>query len=766
MNAASDYIAFDVSMDRDMYAYGYRNMVRFYKYQSTAAAGKFAEAVLPDSWMVIVDIRFSPSPATDPGSVYVTVKHLDMVYRCDLRCPDGIFVVIDYEVICQNPYESSSIVCAAWSTQVIMEAELASINYFSPAPLPGYFVQGGCQVFKPQNSFLICVTGSFRPWDSQEEAARAWVSNTGMSGGGKSILRTWTPLEMGQLIGPPAYNRFTRDLYIFTYTQNITTPFRVFKIFLTQDGSISSAPELMYTHVDTSRKVSGRIVGSSVRVDWNKMVAVDESVQLIYVFRLPVSQDPDPVGTFQLLSTSSYGNAAYKDVEFISTMQMHAEGSDVQKHREKFPSKLFLTSMEVQGNARAELYVQCSPCKDGGMTDANRPALSQADCQACQPGSYKLANNSGCASCLPCKEGEYKTGSNCIYGTDTFNVACMQCRKLCPAGTYVNGTCEGNAFADETNCPTCGAAGCAPSLLPESSQEQDDLCSQEDCLRRQALMLPLDGWDVERDVSPNRRNLVPMSMSLRSSGPVAVFSSKLSRTGGSSASFNASNHEYYQIPAIGSLFDREIGYRIVSNVSVWEQGMTLAFWIRFESLLGQWQSIIELSNGFGTEHIYVRRHASTNDMVFGVSHSQGSVQRELLANSLIEMGTWKHVAWTVHPIPMSRYYDAIWDLYLDGQAIFTSFSGVMPIDGPYTQNYIGYGTLVDLHSFFQGQMDDLRLYERGLLPLTVYELYSMHLCCGSVVGAYLDNRRSCTTGRDTFDQVHSLFLALFFSRHS
>lgn len=288
-------------------------------------------------------------------------------------------------------------------------------------------------------------------------------------------------------------------------------------------------------------------------------------------------------------------------------------------------------------------------------------------------------------------------------------------------------------------------------------------CEQEDCLRRQALFFPLDGWDVERDVGPRRRNLVPMSLSSRSSGPSAVFSYERSRTGGSAASFNASNHEYYLIPEV-SLFDRQLGYRIVSNVSVWEQGMTLAFWLRFGSEQGQWQSIIEFSNGFDTEHIYVRRVASSSELAFGVMHSMKSVQREFATvNSTLAIADtrWQHIAWTVLPVQNSKYYDAVWNIYVDGSILFEGIAGVMPIDGPYTLNYIGYGTLVDMHSFFTGQMDDLRLYERALLPLSILKIYSMDACCGTVVGSYLDARRSCS-GKETFDQVLACYMLIIF----
>jgi hypothetical protein len=51
------------------------------------------------------------------------------------------------------------------------------------------------------------------------------------------------------------------------------------------------------------------------------------------------------------------------------------------------------------------------------------------------------------------------------------------------------------------------------------------------------------------------------------------------------------------------------------------QGMTLCLWYKFASLAGSSQTLFEMSNGYGTEHVYIRRLADTSDLVFGVDHT-------------------------------------------------------------------------------------------------------------------------------------------------
>jgi hypothetical protein len=558
-------------------------------------------------------------------------------------------------------------------------------------------------------------------------------------------------------------NRITRCLYLFMYSSRSGNAFDIYRVIMASDAGLQSLPMKIYNGTNASAGTgSAKIVGVAVRTDVNRLVAVDESNRMIYIFALQNFFVFDPVyfAKGMLLHNTSYGTSAYKDLEFVGG------------------TKHFLVSLELRGSSRAELYVQCAQCKDGGTTDISKgEAESQGDCTACSPGFYKLSNNSGCAPCTCKEEGEYRTGQECTSGTDKFNVACRPCKSFCETGQFFNTTCTRKSvgylldvdFTDTSVCLSCGTPQsnqCPASALPQSPDGQDSLCQGYDCLRRQAMFYPFDGYDMERDVGPLKRNLQFMSMSSRSTGPRGVFSlEKLSRTGQSSAFFNASNHEYFRIPAITtSLFSRELGHRIVSNTSVWEQGMTIALWIMFQrspltsTNAGKWQYIIELSNGFSTEQIYIRRMHNSSQMVFGVSHTFGSVKREHVVDIQLQADDssmlWTHVAWTIEPLPMSLYYDARWNVYRNGQIVLDNAEGVMPIDGPYTQNYIGYSSAASYANaaFLHAYVDDLRVFERALSAWTISNgLFNMHQCCGSVVGTYIDARVPCT-GYERYNQ--------------
>jgi hypothetical protein len=78
---------------------------------------------------------------------------------------------------------------------------------------------------------------------------------------------------------------------------------------------------------------------------------------------------------------------------------------------------------------------------------------------------------------------------------------------------------------------------------------------------------------------------------------------------------------------------------------------------RFASLAGSSQTLFEMSNGFNTEHVYMRRRDDSRDIVVGVVHTSGTVKREFstsLGSAIKPDGLWQHVCWTVqHILPMN-----------------------------------------------------------------------------------------------------------------
>ena len=265
--------------------------------------------------------------------------------------------------------------------------------------------------------------------------------------------------------------------------------------------------------------------------------------------------------------------------------------------------------------------------------------------------------------------------------------------------------------------------------------------ANHDCLRSQAVAYAFDGWDLATDLGPRRAHLIPVSASSRSTGPSVAIDADGQNV---SAFFNASNHEYFAIPPLQSLFLSGNG------------DMTLGFWIRCFSSLSSSSSIFELGNGYRTENVYVRVSSACSLFTFGITHSASFVQREHTVPWTNSLGEWIHVAWVSTTLSTKKSYDnARWSLFFNGILQYT-LPGVVPIDATYSFNFIGFSTDPAFSRFFfTGAVDDLRLYERALHPDAVHAIFSRQPCCqlSLVSGAFIDASRGQCTGRETFNPM-------------
>jgi hypothetical protein len=99
----------------------------------------------------------------------------------------------------------------------------------------------------------------------------------------------------------------------------------------------------------------------------------------------------------------------------------------------------------------------------------------------------------------------------------------------------------------------------------------------------------------------------------------------------------------------------------------------------------------------------------------------------------------------------SPHTQARWTICINGchgrpdSSLYENVDGVMPIDGSYSINYVGYGTSFT-RSFFHGSMSDLRLYERALDIASIRAIFLGDACCSLSLsaGTYIDQSKPCT----------------------
>ena len=311
-------------------------------------------------------------------------------------------------------------------------------------------------------------------------------------------------------------------------------------VFFTQLFSQSSMPE----------GTVPIIPGFAVHMDTGIVAMVDEQegkVHLLACTAYAVQPSASSLTTsicnleVSPVVSKTYGAARYQDIKFVGKTPYASTVADPLAT----PAKMFFTTLENILTPRAELYVQCAKCKNGGITSTDSEALSENEC-FCLPG-YMLITypQRGCEQCR-CRDGQYLdlcAGLQlCITSREMSMPGCLPCSATCDAGSYVQGSCNGTQTANCMECVQCtlsatesageDASVCpAASRLPvrrglqtviySASQFRSDCINSKglDCMRRQSLMYPFDGNDLLEDLAPWARRLMPVSVSGRSKGP-------------------------------------------------------------------------------------------------------------------------------------------------------------------------------------------------------------------------------------------------------
>jgi hypothetical protein len=128
------------------------------------------------------------------------------------------------------------------------------------------------------------------------------------------------------------------------------------------------------------------------------------------------------------------------------------------------------------------------------------------------------------------------------------------------------------------------------------------------------------------------------------------------------------------------------------------------FWHRrFASTAGSWQTLFELSNWYGTEHVYVQRKADSLDITLGVSHTSGSFKKEFSTSSgsaINANGKWQHLCWSIqHILPqnMSQSLNQTGMFMLLPESLFWSS---LPTSYSTATSYVAVQALASYQVFF------------------------------------------------------------------
>jgi hypothetical protein len=163
-------------------------------------------------------------------------------------------------------------------------------------------------------------------------------------------------------------------------------------------------------------------------------------------------------------------------------------------------------------------------------------------------------------------------------------------------------------------------------------------------------------------------------------------------------------------------FDGLSGHVALQNgYSDFSQGMTVALWANPTTALTSWARFIDLGNGPGLDNIIFSRNATSADMTFEVRLGTPSAG-QITAPGAIGLNQWQHFAAT-----MDASGNVV--LYKNGIAVANGTLTGVPNIVTRTNCYVGRSDFPQ-DGYFQGKMDDVRLYNRALGPDAILALAS------------------------------------------
>lgn len=150
------------------------------------------------------------------------------------------------------------------------------------------------------------------------------------------------------------------------------------------------------------------------------------------------------------------------------------------------------------------------------------------------------------------------------------------------------------------------------------------------------------------------------------------------------------------------------------DFSDFSAGLTIAVWAN-PAVVTNWARFVDLGNGPESDNIFLTRNTSTNNLTLNVYKGTSSAGTVTATNAL-DLNQWQMFVAT-----MDDAGNVV--LYKNGLPIQTGTISQKPNIIPRTGNFIGDSNWTD-DAFYNGMMDDLRIYNYAISADGVADLYS------------------------------------------
>lgn len=156
------------------------------------------------------------------------------------------------------------------------------------------------------------------------------------------------------------------------------------------------------------------------------------------------------------------------------------------------------------------------------------------------------------------------------------------------------------------------------------------------------------------------------------------------------------------------------------DIGDWENGgpMSINMWVKWE-VFNNWGLIFDLSNGRTSDNIYIGNRSTTNVFMFhildGATKYLFYCDDPAYTNRLLELDLWTMITCTVDETGLMKAYK--------NSELIGTFNGFTPTRMVRTEQYFGSYTSPE-NGYFQGDLDDIRIYEAVLSEAEILNLYT------------------------------------------
>ena len=203
----------------------------------------------------------------------------------------------------------------------------------------------------------------------------------------------------------------------------------------------------------------------------------------------------------------------------------------------------------------------------------------------------------------------------------------------------------------------------------------------------------------------------------------------------SGSSFSFDNSSVAGIRGNALYFDGTDDYIDLPNgFANFKTGMTISLWA-YPTAVKSWARFVDMGNGPGDYNFVFARRSTSNDLIMDIVDSTG-VSRRVMASGVIELNKWQLFTVTVDNSGVAF-------IYKNGNPVATG-TLPLPVNIERFNNLIGRSNW-DSDAYYQGSIDDVRIYNYALNSQDVLNLYHY--------GSQAEHPSPNTNSKDVSDSV-------------